>query len=197
MKRVLMTLFLVLVLLAGCAPKHVFTGTVFDNLQPAGELRGTSHTGAPFDLTDLHGKYVLIFFGYTFCPDVCPTTLVEVAGVLRMFAEDPKLADSLAAIFVTIDPERDTAERLAQYVPAFHPDIIGVVVEPSMLDAVKTSFGVYAEKSDVSQSSAANYLVDHTAGIYALDPKGNLIALFSYDTPPDVLAADLKALMKR
>lgn len=194
----LLLLFFLLSLMAGCTPKHTFTGVVFDDLQPAGEIRGTRHTGEAFDLADLRGSLVLVFFGYTFCPDVCPATLVDVAGAMRIIAEDdPKAAQSLHAIFVTIDPERDTPERLALYVPAFHPDILGVVVDPSMLDAVKSSFGVYAEKRDVSSSSAANYLVDHTAGIYVIDRKGNLLALFPHDTPSETLAADLKVLLKR
>ena len=196
-QRLLALLFL-LVFLGGCAPKHTVTATVFDDLQPVGELRGISHTNEPFDLADLRGKWVLVFFGYTFCPDICPTTLLEVSGALRLLAkEDPKMADSLAALFVTIDPERDTVERLAQYVPAFHPDILGVIVEPSLFDQVKRNFGVHAEKSDVSQSSAAGYLMDHTAGVYLIDRDGNLAALFSHDTPADVLAADLKVLLKR
>ncbi len=194
----LLPLLLLLIFVGGCAPKHTFTGIVFDDLQPVGELRGTNHTGQPFDLVNLRGKSVLVFFGYTFCPDVCPTTLAEVSSALRMLAkDDPKAAESLAVLFVTIDPERDTVERLAQYVHAFHPDILGVVVEPSQLDEVKSNFGVYAEKSDVSHSSAAGYLMDHTAGVYLIDGDGNLAALFPHDTPADVLAADLKVLLKR
>lgn len=194
----LVALFFVIVSLSGCAPAHTFTGVVFDDLQPVGELRGTTHNGTSFDLADLKGKLVLVFFGYTFCPDVCPMTLADVSGAMRIIAdEDPKAADSLAALFVTIDPERDTVERLAQYVPAFHPDILGIVVDPSALEEVKSAFGVYAAKSEANVSSAAGYLMDHTAGIYVVDRKGNLLALFSHDTPADVLAADLKVLLKR
>lgn len=189
---------LALFLLAGCAPAHTFTGLVFEELTPAGELRGISHTGKAFDLADLRGKVVLIFFGYTFCPDVCPTTLLEVSGAMRILAEDdPKALDGLAVLFVTIDPERDTVERLAEYVPAFHPALTGVVVEPTEFEAVKSSFGVYAAKSDVSQASAAGYLMDHTSGVYLVDRQGNLAALFPHDTSADALAADLKVLLKR
>ena len=191
-------LLLLLVFLGGCVPKHTFTALVFDDLQPVGDLRGTSHTGQPFALAELRGKSVLVFFGYTFCPDVCPTTLLEVAGALRLLAEDnPQTAESLAVLFVTIDPQRDTVERLAQYVPAFHPQIIGVVVEPAQFDGVMSNFGVFAAKSEVSQSSAADYLMDHSAGVYFIDSDGNLAALFSHDTPADVIAADLKVLLKR
>jgi len=194
----LVALFFVIVSLSGCAPAHTFAGVVFDDLQPVGELRGTTHNGTSFDLADLKGKLVLVFFGYTFCPDVCPMTLADVSGAMRIIAEeDPKAAESLAALFVTIDPERDTVERLAQYVPAFHPDILGIVVEPSALEEVKSSFGVYAAKSEANVSSEAGYLMDHTAGIYVVDRQGNLLALFSHDTPADVLAADLKVLLKR
>ena len=194
----LLALLFVIASLGGCAPAHTFTGVVFDDLQPAGDLRGTTHLGTPFELADLTGNLVLVFFGYTFCPDVCPMTLANVAGAMRIIAdEEPKAADSLAALFVTIDPERDTVERLAQYVPAFHPDVVGVIVDPPLLDAVKSSFGVYAAKSETSPSSQAGYLVDHTAGIYLIDRKGNLLALFSHDTPASDLAADLKVLLKR
>lgn len=194
----LFVLVFALLLLAGCASKHTFTGLVFDDLQPVGELIGTSHTGAPFALADLRGKLVLVFFGYTFCPDICPTTLSEVSRTMKMIAEaDPSAAASLAAVFVTIDPERDTVERLAQYVAAFHPEMLGVIVEASQLDAVKSNFGVYAKQSDVSHSSAAGYLMDHTAGIYLIDGSGNLAALFSNDITADVLAADLKVLLNR
>lgn len=189
---------LLCVFLASCAPKHTFTGLVFDDLQPVEDVVGISHTGESFALSDLRGKLVLVFFGYTFCPDVCPLTLANVAQAMNIIAdEDPKAAQKLTALFITSDPERDTVERLAQYVPAFHPDILGVVVDPARFDAVKSSFGVYAEKSDVSQSSQAGYLIDHTAGVYVIDPNGNLLALFPHDTPADVLAADLKALLKR
>jgi protein SCO1/2 len=194
----LFALLFIIISLGGCAPAHTFTGVVFDDLQPVGDLRGTTHLGTPFDLADLQGKLVLVFFGYTFCPDVCPMTLADVAGAMRIIAdEDPKAADSLAALFVTIDPERDTVERLAQYVPAFHSDIVGVIVDPPLLDAVKSSFGVYAARSEAGPSSETGYLMDHTAGIYLIDRKGDLLALFSHDTPADVLAADLKVLLKR
>lgn len=194
----LLALLFFLISLGGCTPAHTFTGIVFDDLQPVGELRGITHKGTPFDLTDLKGKLVLVFFGYTFCPDVCPLTLAEVAGAMRIIAdEDPKAANSLAALFVTIDPERDTVERLTQYVPAFHPDILGLVVEPSALEQVKSNFGVYAAKSEAGSSSATGYLMDHTAGVYVIDRQGNLLALFSHDTPATALAADLKVLLKR
>lgn len=197
-RRRLLPGLLALLLLAGCAPKHTFTGMVFEDPMPAGELRGISHTGAAFDLADLRGKLVLIFFGYTFCPDVCPITLLEVGGAMRILAEeDPKLLDGLAALFVSIDPERDTAERLAEYVPAFHPALTGVIIEPTEFEVVKSSYGVYAAKSDVSQTSAAGYLMDHTSGVYLIDRQGNLAALFPHDTPAAALAADLKVLLKR
>lgn len=189
---------LALCLLAGCAPRHTFTGMVFEDLQPAGKLRGSSHTGEAFDLADLRGKSVLIFFGYTFCPDVCPMTLLEMGGAMRILAEDdPKALDGLAALFVTIDPERDSAERLAEYLPAFHPALTGVIIEPTELEAVKSAFGVYAAKSDHSHSGGADYLMDHTSGVYFIDGQGNFAALFSHDIPADALAADLKVLLKR
>jgi len=194
----LFPIFLLFLLLSGCAPQHTFAGTVLDDRQPVGDLRGASHTGAPFDLVDLRGKWVLVFFGYTTCPDVCPTTLMEIDSTLRILAQDdPRAAESVRALFVTIDPERDTVERMAQYLSASHPDITGVVVEPSLFDAVKRNFGVYAERSDASQPSAAGYLMDHTANVYVIDGDGALAEVFSYGTPAAAMAADIEALLKR
>ncbi|HRJ41070.1 MAG: SCO family protein [Caldilineaceae bacterium] len=194
----LFSLLFLLLIVAGCTARHTFTALVFDKKEPVGEIRGVSHTDEPFDLADLRGRYVLIFFGYTFCPDVCPTTLLEVGGALGALEQGGvPVAESVSAVFVTVDPERDTPDRMAQYIGAFHPGIIGVVVDPSQLEAVKSSYGVYAAKSDVSQTSAAGYLMDHTAAIYVIDREGNLAALFSNDTPADVMAADMKALIGR
>lgn len=194
----LLLLLLSTLVVSGCRDNHTYTGQLFEDRLPVGEIHGVSHTGEPFDLADLQGKYVLLFFGYTFCPDVCPTTLLEVSDALETIADGgSRAADSVAAVFVTVDPERDTVERMAQYVPGFHPQIIGVVVDPNELEAVKSSYGVYAEKSDVGEASAAGYLVDHTAAVYVIDREGNLAALFAHDTPADAMAADIKALLRR
>lgn len=187
-----------LLLLSGCADNHTYTGQLFEERLPVADIQGTSHRGDPFDLADLRGKTVLVFFGYTCCPDVCPMTLLEVGDALSGIEESsPRIAESVAAVFVTVDPERDSVERMAQYVTALHPAITGVVVDPEQLEAIKSSFGVYAQKSEASASSDAGYLVDHTAAIYVIDKEGNLAALFSHDTPGAAIAADIQALLRR
>jgi protein SCO1/2 len=140
----------------------------------------------------------LIFFGYTFCPDVCPLTLANVAQAYKQLEiESAALVEDLNIVFVTIDPERDTPERLAEYVPLFNPNFHGVYIPADELSPVKSAYGVYAEKSDLPQGqTAAGYLMDHTSGVYVVDRQGNLRALFRHDTDPQALAADLQALLK-
>ncbi len=194
--RAMVLILVTLMLLAGCS-RHEYVATLFDQPRPAAEIEGTNWDGTPFRLSDLQGRYVLLFFGYTYCPDICPFTMTEMAKAYKqLLAEDEKLAEKLAVVFVSVDPDRDTPERLAQYVPHFHPDFYGVYVPPEALEEVKAAYGVYAEKRDVSEASAADYFVDHTAAIYLIDPKGRLKGLFQHDVPAADLAADLSYLLR-
>ncbi|MBX2998681.1 MAG: SCO family protein [Caldilineaceae bacterium] len=184
-------------LMAGCA-RHEYTGLVFDDPQPAAEIMGTDHDGSTFRLSDYRGNLSLLFFGYTYCPDICPMTLANVSQAYKeMEAESPDLVKDLTVVFVTIDPERDTPERLAEYVPLFNPNFHGVYIAQDQLDPVKSAYGVYAEKSQLPEGQTeAGYLVDHTAGVYLIDRQGNLRALFKHDIPSQDLVRDLKALLK-
>lgn len=190
-------LFVLALVLGGCS-QHQYTGLVFDDPQPAAEINGTDHDGSPFRLSDYRGKLSLVFFGYTYCPDICPMTLANVSQAYKTLeAESPDLAQDLTVVFVTVDPERDTPERLAEYVPLFNPNFHGVYMPEDELEPVKSAYGVYAEKSQVSaDQTAANYLVDHTAGVYVVDREGYLRALFKHDIPTEDLARDLQALLK-
>ncbi len=196
LRRTWALIFLLSLLLTGCA-QHEYTGLLLDEAQPAADIVGTDVTGETFRLSDHRGELSLIFFGYTYCPDVCPLTLSNVSQAYKILEdESPSLVEDLNVVFVSVDPERDTPDRLAAYVPLFNPSFHGIYIPQDELDPVKSAYGVYAEKNtEVAGATAADYLIDHTAGVYAVDREGNLRALFKHDIQPEALAADLKALL--
>lgn len=196
-RSALLVALLLGLLLAACAP-HQYTGLILQEDSPAADIVGTDYTGEPYRLSDYQGKLSLIFFGYTFCPDVCPLTLANMSQTYKLLAdESPDLVEDLNVVFVSVDPERDTPERLAQYVPLFNPAFHGLYVPAQQLEAIKSAYGIYAEKNtQVAGQTAAEYLIDHTAGIYVVDRTGNLRALFKHDTDPKLVAADVKELLK-
>jgi protein SCO1/2 len=134
------------------------------------------HFGRPFDLSSLEGQWTLIYFGYTFCPDVCPTTL-QVVGQAQRALADSEAAEALAYVFVSVDPERDTPERLAQYAPHFSPDMLGVTGDHPQLLTLSRPLGVIYAK--VEGSDAENYLVDHSASLFLINPEAQLHAIFT------------------
>jgi protein SCO1/2 len=180
-----------LLILAACGTEKL-QGTRYDPVIPAPEFEGEGSNGQPFAIGDLRGKVVLLFFGYTFCPDICPTTLAKMTQVYGELGEQ---AQDVAVVLASLDPERDTATRLAEYVTAFHPDFLGVRISPERLEEVKKGYGVFSEKRVVDpNASAAGYLIDHTGWIYVIDPKGNLREVFALDATPGQIAADAAAL---
>jgi len=176
-------------LLSACGAAHEFNGTAFDNPAPAFAFEGVNYTGEPFRLSELQGKVVVIFFGYTFCPDICPLALADLKRVAAQLGEK---AQELAVVFVTVDPERDTPERLAAYVGAFDPAFYGVRLEGQMYETTKAAYGVFVEKSEVKTGDPNNYFVDHTGGLYVIDKTGNLSEAFRYDAGVDALASDIE-----
>jgi protein SCO1/2 len=191
----LRTSFLVclLLVLTACSPKPEFKniditgGTAFGKdfslLDPEGKVR---------TLADFKGKVVLMFFGYTQCPDVCPTTLTEMQQVMTLMGPQ---ADRVQVLFVTVDPERDTAAILKQYVPAFDKRFLGLrPADDAALEKVTKDFKIYYRK--VAGSSPGSYTMDHTAGSYAFDPQGRLRLYIKHAQGPETLAQDLKELLK-
>src|SRR5690625_2939132 len=138
-------------------------GTLIEPPLPAADFTLTSADG-PVRLADLKGKVVVLFFGYTLCPDVCPMTLARLGQALEQLGDD---AERVQVIMVSVDPERDTPERLKEYVRAFHPSFIGVTGTEEELAAVAATYGVYFATAE--GSDATNYLVDHTATTTVLD----------------------------
>jgi protein SCO1 len=148
--------------------------------------------GAEFRLSQQRGKVVLVDFGYTFCPDVCPMTLAELAQVRTRFGEAAK---RVQVVFVTIDPERDTPERLRSYTATFDPSIVGLTGSPEQLAQVRQAYGVVAEKQVVSGTSAA-YLMAHSAYVYVIDPQGQPQTLFPFGMSVEEMANQIKPLLE-
>jgi protein SCO1/2 len=149
------------------------------------------HDGKPRKLADFRGKVVVLFFGYTHCPDVCPTTLAELAEVMRQLGGD---AGRVQVLFVTVDPERDTPELLARYVPAFDPAFLGLSGDAEATARTAKEFRVFYEKRAGNAPDA--YTVDHSAGTYLYDPQGRLRVYVSYGQGPDVFVHDIRELLR-
>ena len=142
-------------------------------------------------LADFAGKVVVVFFGYTQCPDVCPTTLAELAEVKKLLGKD---GDRLQALFVTVDPERDTPELLKAYMANFDPSFLALRPAPQELEVVAKDFKIYYKK--VPGASATSYTMDHSAGSYVFDTQGQLRLFTRYGSGAPVLAADIALLMR-
>ena len=139
---------------------HVFHGMVMQSPDPAPDFTLTAHTGQPVSLSDFRGKLVLLYFGYTFCPDVCPTTLVELAKAVNLLG---RKAEQVQVVMISVDPARDTPEKLAEYVTHFHPSFLGMTGTPDEIAAVAALYGIFYEKQEGTE--ATGYLVDHTATV--------------------------------
>ncbi|PWC43478.1 SCO family protein [Azospirillum sp. TSO22-1] len=152
-----------------------------------GPFRLTDHTGKAVTDADYRGKYLLIYFGYTFCPDVCPTELSTMAAALDKLGPT---ADTVQPLFITIDPERDTVAHMADYVPLFHPRLVGLTGTPDEVRTVAREYRVYAAKAPGSSGEA--YLMDHSSFVYLMGPDGKFVAVFPGGTGPEKMAADIK-----
>ena len=180
--------------LAACQPAPqppVFQSTDITGAAFARDFKLTDHNGQPRTLASFKGKVVAVFFGYTHCPDVCPTTLSDFATALKQLGP---LGDQVQVLFVTVDPQRDTPALLKQYVPAFDPRFLGMVTDPDNLKAVAKEYKIVYQKTSVK--GVDNYLIDHSAGSYVYDAKGRLRLLIPYGSSPDLIANDLKTLLR-
>ncbi|HMJ45077.1 MAG TPA: SCO family protein [Pseudolabrys sp.] len=174
----------------------IFLGVFLYATGQFGNAPGPSAIGGPFSLIDQHGKPVtdqdlkghpaLVFFGYTHCPDVCPTTLFDVSELLRALGPD---AGRAAALFITVDPERDTAPVIKDYLSSFDPHLRGATGEPKAVEAAEKAYRVYAKKVP---GENGDYSMDHTALVYLMDKQGRFVAPFSLKRRPEDAAAELR-----
>lgn len=170
-------------------------GVVMQSPQRVANFTLTDHAGQAVSLDDFRGQYVLLNFGYTYCPDVCPLTLATLSETVKLLEAD---RHSVQVLFVTVDPARDTPERLAQYVAHFDSSFIGLTGTEEKVQAAATQFGVYYARSEPESSepdSNAAYLVDHTATVLLIDPQGYLRVLFPYGITSQEMASDLSILI--
>ncbi len=190
---ILISLFFFALILASCKRGHQFYGHFFD--EPAYDFELTDHNGKRVKLSSFtgQGKIVLIFFGYTHCPDVCPAALDTMAKVMERLGEKAK---GVQVLFVSVDPERDTEEVLKGYVPYFHPSFIGLRGSEEEIRKVAKEYKVYYRK--VEGESAGGYLVDHTATIYLITPDNKIKLLYTpAKQDPDKMAEDIKFLLRK
>jgi protein SCO1 len=188
----ILAIFAACVLLAGCAPDGPkfrasdVTGAAFGR-----DFQLNDATGKPRTLAYYRGKAVVVFFGYTQCPDFCPTTLAELAEVMKRLGPD---ADRVQVLFVTVDPERDTPEILSQYVPAFDARFMGLYGDAAATERTAKEFKIIYQKQP--GATKGSYTMDHSAGTYIFDPQGRLRLYVSYGQGPEVFAHDLRELLK-
>jgi protein SCO1/2 len=184
--------FLVLIgMLAACqriaVPGHFHASDVTGSYTQA-DFHLTDHNGKPRSLGDFRGKVVVLFFGYTHCPDVCPTTLANLAHTMRLLGKD---ASRVQVLFVTVDPERDTREILAQFVPAFDPAFLGLYGDARATADAAKNFLVEYHKTPAKKG----YFMDHTTFSYVIDTQGKVRLLAGEREPDDWLAQDIRLLL--
>jgi protein SCO1/2 len=167
-----------------------FQNTDVTGLDYAKGFALTDHTGKPRTLADFKGKVVVVFFGYAQCPDVCPTTMAEMATVMQKLGPQ---ADQVQVLFITLDPERDTRELLANYVPAFDKRFIGLYGTPEQIAKTAKEFKVFYAK--VPGTDPKTYTIDHTAGSYVFDRDGKLRLFVRHGQGPDPIVHDLRQLL--
>jgi protein SCO1/2 len=164
-----------------------FHGMLMQGTTPAYDFDLASDTAEHVKLSDFRGKPVLLYFGYTFCPDVCPTTMAELGRMMRELGDD---ADDVQVIMISIDPGRDTPERLGEYVRYFHPDFIGLTGSEDEISQTATPLGIYYAKQEVE--GASGYLMDHTATVLLVDKDGRARLIWPYGTSAEDMAADVR-----
>lgn len=193
MKQTLRWLCISLIaLLTACGQAPHFANTDITGAEFGREFAAplTDHTGQLRRLADYKGQVVVIFFGYIQCPEVCPTTLENLAETLKLLGND---AGRVQVLFITVDPERDSRELLAAYVPQFHPSFVGLYADAAITAATAKAFKVFYQKQ--AGSSEKYYSVDHSANSFVYDPQGRLRLYVSLSAKPPEIAADIKQLL--
>lgn len=171
----------------------MFRGATFgEPFPPAPEIELTRGDGTSFRLSEMRDKVILLFFGYTSCPDVCPTTLAQLKSALEKLGEDK--AGQVQVLFVTVDPERDTPERMQAYADHFNSSFIGLSGSQTELEKIWKEYGIFREI--VPGDSAAGYSVNHTARVIVIDRQGSMRVSFGTDMPVEDIVHDLKIILK-
>ncbi len=169
-----------------------FRGTMYaEPFPPAPDFALTDSTGNVQRLGDYRGRIVLLFFGYMYCPDICPATLAEMKLAVDQLKGD---ADQVQVIFISVDPQRDTSEAVQGYVERFNPSFLGLSGTQDELEPIWNGYGVYREV--VEGTSETNYIINHTARVTLIDQDGNMRLTYGFQTPPEDIAHDIRILLK-
>lgn len=195
-KRIRFMTALLAAVLAGCGavepPAPKFQSTDITGVEWGRDFPGlTDPGGAPRSIADFRGKVVLVFFGYTHCPDMCPTTLAKMAAAVRRLGAD---GEGVQGLFITLDPKRDTPDVLAQYVPAFHPTFLGLRGDEATTARTAQDFKVFFSLQPPDAQD--NYTVDHQAAIFAFDPQGRLRLYIRADAQVETIVHDVRELLR-
>ena len=183
-----------MVLAAGCMPfssGYTFKGSQLDPPMDLPDFELMSDESQPYQFSETAGEITLVYFGYTFCPDVCPLTMADVKQALAELETE----DEINVLFISVDPERDTPEILSRYLDAFGSEFVGLTDTMERTQPVLQAFGAYAEKAEVENSSA-DYLMNHTARLYLVDTEGDLLLTYPFGFEPEDLRADLEYLLE-
>lgn len=188
MRKALFFLVLLIVGLSACTKKEPFLATDITGSALGGELGLPDFNGQVRHLADFRGKVIVLFFGFTHCPDICPTTLSEMAATMKRLG---KRAEEVQVLFVTVDPVRDTPELLAKYVPAFHPRFLALRGTEAQTQELASKFKVFYQK----YGDGPNYSIDHSSGTFIFDKEGRLRLLVSYGAGEKILTHDIGMLL--
>jgi protein SCO1/2 len=173
---------------------YAFRGHELNPVKAAPDFVLLDQNGNRFSLSSLKGRTVMMFFGYTYCPDACPTTLTKFRQIKEQMGDK---AQQVAFVFVTVDPERDTPDRLKEYLRNVDPSFIGLTGDRDTLEKVWKDYGVYAEKEPAPTGSTAGYYMAHSSFTYLIDRQGNLRLIFPFETTAQDMASDLLAVLRQ
>ncbi len=168
-------------------------GVAIESPRPAYDFQLQSGDNQTVRLSQFRGKVVALYFGYTFCPDVCPKTLADLSMAMDQLGSD---SDGVQVLFVSVDPDRDTPVRTDQYAKGFNPTFVGMTGSPDDIARVAGAYGVFYQKQD-APSSSAGYLVDHSATVLLIDRQGQLRTIWPFDFPRDDMVNDFRALLSQ
>jgi protein SCO1/2 len=183
--------FLLALLIVACTPTPTFKSTDISGVEWGGDFTLSAHTGKPVKASDFSGKVVIMFFGYTHCPDICAPTLVKLDQAVKRLGDEAK---NVQVLFITVDPEHDTVKQLAGFIPPFNPSFIGLTGSDKEIAAVASEYKVAYGKN--LQSKPGQVLVDHSTGILVKDRKGKLRLLVKNSVTVEDLDHDIRVLLK-
>jgi protein SCO1/2 len=171
---------------------YVLRGSVIDPPIPAPAFTLTDQNGSNFSLSDHYGKVVIMFFGYTYCPDVCPTALYEMKSIKKRLNSKE---ENVEFVFITVDPLRDTTDQLKRYLASYDESFWGLTSDENKLNEVWKKYGVFRQIQD--EGKVSGYLVDHSARLYVINPKGELLMTYTSDASVDDIVSDIAYLIKQ